>query len=205
MTAIKCWWCEEKSASERKRGQKMISSDLLEDIILMTDKHGEQAVSVRILLAAIALFFIGVAPLVIVGPLALDLAPLSVVTVFPTLLAGPIAGGSAALIAPIVFVALSKPILTGRTTPSKAAAWAFLISVILAYAFALLGWNDTIRYVSAQRSVALSVQALVPPIILIALFLTSGDRLSIRHSIALHWSALAWFTWSAFPCWGELP
>jgi hypothetical protein len=157
-------------------------------------------VSGRIVLAATILFFIGLAP---VGTPVVELAPLSLVTVVPALLAGPIAGSCGALIAPLVFVALSRPILAGRTIPSKGTIWAFMVLVVLACTIAVLGWNDTL-HTSIRRAAALSIQALVPPLILIAIFRVSGNRLTIRGSVTLHWCALAWFTWSAFPWWGEL-
>jgi hypothetical protein len=171
----------------------------------------------RITLAAVALFLIGLAPLIPV-PWSLDhFAPLSLVTLIPAFfvatnlinfvgeIPGAIVGGLiGAVIAPLVFLLISERVLTGKTTPAWASIVVFLIVMTLSLVMAALNWSYTVQFTSLDRAVALTIQSFLPPLLLIGAYLKNWNYLAGWRLIAVHWFALAWFTWSAFPWWGEL-
>jgi hypothetical protein len=171
----------------------------------------------RITLAAVALFLIGLAPLIPV-PWSLDqFAPLSLVTVIPAFFAatnltnfvgeipGAIVGGLVgAVIAPLVFFLISERIVTGKITPAWASIVVFLIVMALSFVMAALNWSYTVQFTSLDRAVALAIQSLLPPLLLTGVYLKNRSYLTGWRLITIHWFALAWFTWSAFPWWGEL-
>jgi hypothetical protein len=81
---------------------------------------------------------------------------------------------------------------------------AFLVLVLLAYALAIGGWKITVEFTSIYRASALAIQSIIPPIVLFAIAARVRHRLTVTGGIVLHWFGLAWFTWSAFPWWGEM-
>jgi hypothetical protein len=80
-----------------------------------------------------------------------------------------------------------------------------VIVTTLSFVLAAFWWGATVRYTSLSRAVALIVQSLFPPLLVAGFYLMSRKRLTEGRMIAICWFALAWFTWAAFPLWGELP
>jgi hypothetical protein len=156
-------------------------------------------------LGVLLLFLLGLAPVVIIPPGLFDFAPLSLVTIIPAFLAGRVVGAMAgAAIAPALYIFFRRKILKGTLLPSTTALVMFVIFVVLAYVSGLVDFNNTVLFTSLRRAIALSLESLIPPIILIGVFLWIRNQLTVKRSLALHWFALAWLTWSAIPWWGEL-
>jgi hypothetical protein len=156
------------------------------------------------------LFLLGLGPLVRIP--SVELAPFSLITVIPGFLVGSLGGrsffiiGSAmgALVAPTAFIVVALYVRkSDRHLPWGSVA-AFAILAILSWAFAVVGWDSTVRYASLQRAVALVIQSAVPPFLLLVALLAMRKKMTAGRSILLHWAALAWFSWSAFPWYGEL-
>jgi hypothetical protein len=170
----------------------------------------------RIVLGAIGLLGIGLVPSTPIAWSIIEFAPLSLVTYAPILfvgtkgllsekngiIVGAIIGAS---VAPIVFIYLCRSILKGKQFPGWPTLAIFVIATILSLGLAALWWSATVRYTSLSRAVALLVQSVVPPLLVVGVYLMSRKPLTRGRMIAICWCALAWFTWAAFPWWGELP
>ena len=166
-----------------------------------------------IVLGAALLFGIGLAPLASSSIIPVSLAPYSLITTAPALFASAFLNGDydfvagavfGALFAPTAFIALARSVLRSGNVLPKVSIAVFAALVILSCALAVVGWSATVQYTSLQRAISLVAQSILPPALLIAAWLLFRDRLTIDRSIALHWFALAWLSWSAFPWYGEL-
>ena len=81
---------------------------------------------------------------------------------------------------------------------------AFLVASTLSVTLLIYGWESTVRFTSAGRMYALLVQAILPIVMIAAATLVRHSQLSMNTSIAVHWFALLWLSYSAFPWYGEL-
>jgi hypothetical protein len=173
--------------------------------------------SAKITLAAVALFVIGLAPLIPIPWTFGQFAPLSFVTIGPAFfvastmgrslgeIPGLIIGGViGAIVAPLIFVLLGRRVLKGKSRPGWPTVAVFMIVTILSFVAATFGWSATVQYTSLSRAAALAVQCVLPPLLVSGVFV-SRKHLTGGWLIGMYWFALAWFTWSAFPTWGELP
>jgi hypothetical protein len=170
----------------------------------------------RIVLGAIGLLAIGLVPSTPIAWSVIEFAPLSLVTYAPILfvgakgllseknsvIVGAIIGAS---VAPVAFIWLGMSVLKGRQYPSLLTIIIFGIVTILSFALAAFWWSSTVQYTSLSRAVALLIQSVLPPLLVVGVYLMSRRRLTEGRMIAIYWWGLAWFTWSAFPWWGELP
>jgi hypothetical protein len=159
--------------------------------------------------AGAALFALG---LVSVIAIPVSFAPYSFVIVIPAFAVAsafgeawlPVGAFVGALLAPAMFVVLSRYVVkTGRAFPFLSVV-TFALLVALSAVDAIFGWHGTVQYTWHSRAVALVTQALLPPVALFVAALVVRKSATVRVSLVLHWLALAWLAWGAFPWYGEL-
>ncbi len=147
-----------------------------------------------------------------VAPISVVFAPYSFVILIPAFLIASalgeawlfVGGALGALITPIVYIAAARHILkTGKPLPIPSVI-AFVALTLLSLIYAIIGWETTVRYTSVTRAASLVIQALAPPVIIGICTVALRKSITVRQSLWLHWLALAWVTWSAFPWYGEL-
>lgn len=137
--------------------------------------------------------------------------PVSVLTALPAL-AGLNIYGSAGLwmattltasITPILFFFAALRAKKVSPTPHVVSVTIFTTVCILSCILSLAMWGEAVAANSLFRAQAIAVQAFIPPIIVILAFIIYRKNMSLRRSLIIHWIALAWLSWSAFPWWGE--
>jgi hypothetical protein len=168
----------------------------------------------NLIFGAVALFLLGFGPFIPTPPMPIEVAPYSLVTAIPALIASGlgqeqppwmlIGATAGALVAPVAFGLACRSIKRSGKPIPRVSMIAFLVLVLLAYALAIGGWKITVEFTSIYRASALAIQSIIPPIVLFAIAARVRHRLTVTGGIVLHWFGLAWFTWSAFPWWGEM-
>ena len=107
-------------------------------------------------------------------------------------------------IIPILYFVVCRLIIRSDNIMPRATMWAFVGFFALSVLFASYGFGETLRYYGWGRAIALAIQAIVPPILIIGAWLRLRRRLTRDASLVMHLSGFAWLSWSAFPWWGEL-
>jgi len=162
-----------------------------------------------ILVGTSALFLVGLGAL---APISFEFAPYSLVIVMPAFLVAAVAGERflvpgawlGALIAAIAYFVVARYIARrGRAMPAFSVV-IFGVIALLSLGLSAVGWEPTVRYVSLVRANALVAQAVLPSVAIAMAGYVMRRNMTIRRSLILHWVALAWFSWSAFPWYGEL-
>jgi hypothetical protein len=162
------------------------------------------------LLGAVSLFFIGIFPLI--GISEVHFAPYSLVTLIPDALVNSWIGGKGlwigeaigASIAPILFLFATASIARSNNLFPKSSVVLFSIVALASFLWLGFGWKPTVEYTSLTRALLISAQAVLPPVFLGCVVLRMRPGITASGAVAAHWIALAWFTWSAFPWYGEL-
>lgn len=149
------------------------------------------------------IFLIGIATMVPV-----PFHPFSLVIVLPALLAGDhyvwFGASAGAFIGTLAFAGFGSYVVrTGRFMPIGSLV-VFAVIAILSLAWAILGWEETTRHQGLARANVLVALALAPPICISLVTIALWHSLTVLRSIALHWAMFAWFSWSAFPWYGEM-
>ncbi len=80
---------------------------------------------------------------------------------------------------------------------------AFLVLFSLSFLLFVYGFRLAIEFWSMTRAVSLAIQSLLPPLLILSYVLLHPRRITREESVVLHWAAVAWLAWSAFPWWGE--
>lgn len=88
--------------------------------------------------------------------------------------------------APIAFILISNSIINAGHVFSRTLIVAFVVLVVPAYALAMAGWNDTVRFTSTPRAIALEIQCLLPPLALIIILLRTRRHLTVGRAVMLH-------------------
>lgn len=137
-----------------------------------------------------------------------EYAPISFVVVLPMSYTWTSLGKHGAWIgtavAPISFLPIARHIQRSRAALPMISCVTFAVVVTGSILWAGWGWKPTIGYTLKGRAIALVVQSLVPPVALAGYVWNRRRHLEMPESLLLHWIALAWFVWSAFPWYGEL-
>jgi hypothetical protein len=125
----------------------------------------------RPLLGAVSLFVIGVAPLTSVYNDNLRVLPISMITAIPALhglgeRGTWIGGGIGASIAPILFLFATAYIAKKRNLFPKLSVLLFLIVACASFLWIGFGWKPTVEAASLTRALAISGQAVLPPVFL---------------------------------------
>jgi hypothetical protein len=117
--------------------------------------------------------------------------------------AGLIGMAIAATIVPILFYVASRSVRRANNFLPNVTKWAFVACFMPSVSFAAYGAGLTLEYYGWGPMIALLAQAVLPPILLICVWLQVRNRLSLETSLRMHWFGFLWLSWSAFPWWGE--
>lgn len=162
-----------------------------------------------IIAGAVALFLVGLGAL---APIPVVVAPYSLVIVVPAFLVAGVLGdqffilgaGLGALLAPIAFLVFAHYVSRAARPILKYSIAVFAIVLGLSVGYSVSGWENTVRYVFLARANALVAQALAPPIAIAVVGYVWRRNLTTSRLLLIHWVSLVWFSWSAFPWYGEL-
>jgi hypothetical protein len=161
------------------------------------------------IVGAASLFAVGLASF---APLPAGIAPYSFVVLIPAFLVATmfgtfglfIGGTLGALVAPIAYLKVVRHVSSTRNVLPSASVRIFGVLFLVSVVYAAFSWDMTVRYTSSTRATALVIQAVVPALLIGIVGYLLREKLTIRGSLVLHWAALAWLAWSAFPWHGEL-
>ena len=137
-----------------------------------------------------------------------EYSPMSLVVVLPMILTWDLFGAHGAWmgasVAPIMFLLVARHVRRSRVSLPHGLSVVFGIIVAGSILWAASGWKPTVAFTSKDRAIALVLQSLSPPVALGAYAYVRRKQLRMSEALLLHWVALLWFAWSAFPWYGEL-